>query len=101
MWTKKSKKKVKADQAGDSFGETLSPEEMAVENIPDTQYGDMPATSKFGDFSPELAKSWLAELEKGNIPPVLQGIIQMHKMDEMSQKERLEIIKDSLQRMLA
>ena len=102
MWTKKTKKKkVKADQAGDSFGEQLSPEEIALDTAQDVMSADPVAVSEqlsevFSLFSKEDLEAMLASLQAGNVP----AIFSKFEMEGVTPQERVEFLADTIERVL-
>ena len=103
MWTKKKikKKVIKADLAGESQNpDELSPAELAVANAPDTAYGDVGMTSKFGDFNPEQIKLWLAGVKAGKVPEDLEKILSKFPMPGITRRERLDALENVLTLML-
>ena len=102
MWTKKTKKKkVKADQAGDSFGEQLSPEEIALDTAQDVMSADPVAVSEqlsevFSLFSKEDLEAMLASLQAGNVP----AIFSKFEMEGVTPRERVEFLADTIERVL-
>jgi len=103
MWTKRTKKKkVKADQAGDSFGDQLSPEEIALETAQDVMSADPVAVSEqlsevFNYFSREELEDMLKFLKSGHEP----AIFSKFEMEGVTPQERVEFLADTIERVLS